>query len=217
MGLLVWSLAACGSNSPSDPIKPNPDPLMDETIFTPLPTLETRPEEVQASTLPAIEANQNRPSNGLWLEPQAWPVISIHATLLPPQDAQEHSSVLTWGWNSPFVKANEGTALVDEFSPGTGSHTPTKMKSGTNGDMFGNGHAFSEEGDLFMAGGAQPYDAQSNWPAIADVFRRSSGGTWSILPKMALERWYPTLTLLPNGEMLVSSGTRLQCDGLNCV
>jgi galactose oxidase len=215
IGLLVWSLAACGSNSPSDPIKPNPDPVVDETIITPLPTLETRPEEVQAAALPAIEANQNRPSNGLWLEPQAWPVISIHATLLPPKDVQKHSSVLTWGWNSPFVKANEGTTLVDEFSPSTGSHTPTKMKSGTNGDMFGNGHAFTEEGDLFMAGGAQLYDAQGNWPGIADVFRRSSSGTWSILPKMALERWYPTVTLLPNGEMLVSSGTKLQNDDLN--
>ena len=152
---------------------------MDETTITPLPTLETQPEAVQASVLPAIEANQNRANNGLWLEPQAWPVIAIHANLLPPKDAQRHSSVLTWGWNSPYVKANEGTTSVDEFSPDSASHTPTLMRSGTNGDMFGNGHAFTEEGDLFMAGGAQPYDAKGNWPGIADVFKRSSVGTWS--------------------------------------
>jgi galactose oxidase len=214
VGLLAWTLVACGSNSPSDTIKPIPDPIVDETI-TPLPTLETQPEVVNASALPAFEANQNRANNGLWLKPQVWPVISIHATLLPPRDAQHHSSVLTWGWNSPYVKANEGTTFVDEFSLDTGLHTPTQMKSGTNGDMFGNGHAFTEEGDLFMAGGAQPYDAKNNWPGIADVFKRSSSGTWSILPKMSLERWYPTVTLLPNGEMLVSSGTKLQNNGVN--
>jgi galactose oxidase len=216
VGLLACFLAACGSNSaPVDPIKPIPDPVVDETIITPLPTLETQPEEVQASVLPAGTANQNRSSTGLWLEPQAWPVISIHATLLPPKDARQHSSVLTWGWNSPYLKATEGVTTVDEFIPSNGTHIRTLMKSGTNGDMFGNGHAFTEEGDLFMAGGAQPYDAQGNWPGIADVFKRSSSGAWSILPKMSLERWYPTVTLLPNGEMLVSSGTALQNNGVN--
>jgi galactose oxidase len=209
--LLALSLMACGSDA-----KTTPEPGVNiEDVLTPLPTLETQPEVVNASALPAFEANQNRANNGLWLKPQVWPVISIHATLLPPRDAQHHSSVLTWGWNSPYVKANEGTTFVDEFSLDTGLHTPTQMKSGTNGDMFGNGHAFTEEGDLFMAGGAQPYDAKGNWPGIADVFKRSSNGTWSILPKMSLERWYPTVTLLPNGQMLVSSGTKLQNNGVN--
>ena len=216
-GLLALCLLACGSNEPTkpiigpiiaDPAKPNPDPNID--TITPLPTLEVRPEEVQASTVPAPKTGQTRASSGLWLGPQAWPVISIHATLLPPKDAQTHSSVLTWGWNSPYLKANEGITFVDEYSPSTGKHTPTHMKSGTNGDMFGNGHAFTETGDLFMAGGAQPANANGNWPAINDAFLRTTNGAWNILSKMTLERWYPTVTLLPNGEMLVSSGVKVQ-------
>jgi galactose oxidase len=216
LGFLTAFLAACGSRGSSDSIttKPDPEPNI-ESIITPLPALELQPEELQASSLPAPVAGQNRSMQGLWLEPQVWPVISIHATLLPPKDATSYSSVLTWGWNSPYVKANEGITFVDEYSPSSGSHTSTEMKSGTNGDMFGNGHAFNEEGDLFMAGGAQPYNIRGNWPAIADVFKRSSGGTWNILPKMALERWYPTVTLLPNGEMLVASGIQVQNETSN--
>jgi hypothetical protein len=200
LGLLALSLAACGSNGSSNPVK---------DTLTPLPTLEVQPEEVQASP-PAPDASQTRSSTGLWLEPQPWPVTSIHATLLPPKDAQARSSVLTWGSNSPYLKAMEGVTTVDEFMPSSGTHTPTLMKSGTNGDMFGNGHAFTEDGDLFMAGGSQPANAIGHYPGIADAFRRSGNGTWSILPKMALERWYPTVTLLPNGEMLVSSGIKVQ-------
>jgi galactose oxidase len=209
-GLLLFSLAACGSGNTSEPVKPQTDPgTKIEDTFTPLPALEVQPEEVQPS-LSTADAAQTRSSMGVWLEPQPWPVISIHATLLPPKDAQSHSSVLTWGWNSPYLKASEGVTSVDEFSPSNGTHTATQMKSGSNGDMFGNGHAFTEEGDLFMAGGAQPANVRGNWPAIADVFTRSSSGTWNVLPKMSLERWYPTVTLLPNGEMLVTSGVKVQ-------
>jgi Domain of unknown function (DUF1929) len=214
LGLLTSFMAACGSDGSNDPIKPDPEPNI-ESIITPLPVLGVQPEELQASGLPAPDPGQIRSNSGLWLEPQVWPVISIHATLLPPKDETSHSSVLTWGWNSPYVKANEGITSVDEYSPSIGSHTATQMKSGSNGDMFGNGHAFTEEGDLFMAGGAQPYNTRGNWPAIADVFKRSSGGTWSNLPKMALERWYPTVTLLPNGELLVASGVKVQNETTN--
>ena len=214
--MLVLSLLACGpdnpgkSSNPSNPVQLDPKPDPNNETITPLPALEVQPEEISASALHAPEATQTRSNSGLWLEPQTWPVISIHATLLPPKDAQAHSSVLTWGWNSPHVKANEGITFVDEYSPITGTHTPTPMKSGSNGDMFGNGHAFTEAGDLFMAGGAQPVNANGNWPAIADVFLRTTNGAWSILPKMSLERWYPSVTLLPNGEMLVSSGVKVQ-------
>ena len=219
LGLLALSLAACGAGG-NDPVKAETDPGTKietnvDDILTPLPTLEVQPEEVAASTLPAIGPNQTRSSTGLWLAPQPWPVIGIHATLLPPKDTGGRSSVLTWGWNVPYVKANEGTTFVDEFSPSSGTHTQSPMKSGTNGDMFGNGHAFTEDGDLFMAGGSQPLNSKGNWPGIADAFKRTSGGTWNILPKMALERWYPTVTLLPNGEMLVSSGIKVQGEGSN--
>jgi galactose oxidase len=210
-GLLAFSLVACGSSNTSNPVKSetNPATTTDGSV-TALPTPEVQFEEVQAAALPTPEANQTRSSMGLWLEAQPWPVISIHATLLPPKDTQSRSSVLTWGWNSPYLKASEGLTSVDEFVPSTGMHTPTQLKSGTNGDMFGNGHAFTEEGDLFMAGGAQPANVRGNWPAIADVFKRSSSGSWGGLPKMSLERWYPTVTLLPNGEMLVASGVKVQ-------
>jgi galactose oxidase len=220
MGVLALFLAACGGGGSGDPVKPETDPETKietnvDGIVTPLPSLKIQPEEIAAATLPTIGSGQTRSGKGLWLEPQTWPLIPIHATLLPPKDASEPSSVLTWGWNTPFVKTNEGTTLVDEFSPSSGTHTPSEMKSGTNGDMFGNGHAFTEEGDLFMAGGSQPLNAKGNWPGIADVFKRTSVGTWSILPKMALERWYPTVTLLPNGEMLVTSGIKVQGEGAN--
>jgi galactose oxidase len=214
LSLLIAFLAACGSDgsgtiTTKPDLKPGIEPNI-ESVITPLPPLELQPEEPQASALPASEPGGLASKLGLWLKPQPWPVISIHATLLPPKDAQSHSSVLTWGWNSPYVKANEGVTFVDEFSPSSGSHTPTQMKSGTNGDMFGNGHAFTENGDLFMAGGSQPYNIRGNWPAIADVFQRTPSGTWNVLPKMSLERWYPTVTLLPNGELLAASGVKVQ-------
>ena len=37
---------------------------------------------------------------------------------------------------------------------------------------------------------------------------------WSSAPAMSFGRWYPTVTALPDGRMLVTSGA-INCDGCN--
>ena len=60
LGLLVVSLAACGSGDPAKPEStsdPKPETNIDaniDAIVTPLPTLEVQPEEIAASSLPEV-------------------------------------------------------------------------------------------------------------------------------------------------------------------
>jgi hypothetical protein len=70
-------------------------------------------------------------------------------------------------------------------------------------DIFCSGHSFLADGTLFVAGGH-----------IWNFVGLSQAGTynpftnaWTNLPNMNTGRWYPTTTVLANGDVLVVSGT----------
>jgi len=87
------------------------------------------------------------------------------------------------------------------WDPATGTSTDLP-KAGYN--IFCTGEVLLADGRMFVAGGSvdnlNPYGTKNT--SIYDPFTN----TWTKLPDMATGRWYPTVTLLPNNDVLVVSG-----------
>jgi len=99
--------------------------------------------------------------------------------------------VLLWG--------HSGAAyLWDPANPGGGFKLV-----GAPYEIFCSGHALMPDGRLFVAGG---HISNNHGLPAAAIFDPTSE-TWSTTAPMARGRWYPTVTTLPNGEMLVLAGT----------
>lgn len=147
-------------------------------------------------------ANSEAYLEGQWSSIKTWPTLAIHATLMPD------GSLETWGWRrtDPFKRTAPAT-LTDRWDPSTDEH---KTSWQTNTDLFGAGHELLEDGRLFVVGGSNP--TPDEWVGITDINLFSSnaglgGSGWTASKNMDLPRWYPSVTALPNGEVLVTSGT----------
>ena len=86
------------------------------------------------------------------------------------------------------------------WDPVTGA---TSLLSPPGYDLFCAGHVFLADGRLFVAGGHVPPGGvglpnASMYDAFNDV--------WTRAPTMNAGRWYPTATVLRNGDVLVVSG-----------
>jgi WD40 repeat protein len=121
---------------------------------------------------------------GAWGSPVNWPVLSIHASVLPD------GKVLTWG------RSDRQETLWD---PTTGSFQSIPRPA----DLFCSGHALLPDGRLIVMGGHSGTD--NIGIAVTNLFDYVSR-TWSPGPTMQNGRWYPSVLALPNGEALVVSG-----------
>ena len=79
--------------------------------------------------------------------------------------------------------------------------TPANVDTGFNIFCAGFAHLF--DGTLFLAGGNK--DAQLNGIVQTHLFHPANND-WSLGPNMAAGRWYPSVTPLTNGEMLITEG-----------
>ncbi|MGH8771005.1 MAG: galactose oxidase-like domain-containing protein, partial [Pyrinomonadaceae bacterium] len=78
-------------------------------------------------------------------------------------------------------------------------------------DTFCTGHTFLADGRLFVAGGHM-----SNNEGLARALAYNPfNNTWSAFPDMNAGRWYPTTTVLGNGDVLVVSGSIDNSIGVN--
>jgi hypothetical protein len=135
---------------------------------------------------------------GTWSRPVDWPVIGIHVALLP------NGKVLAWDSRADWAREHGGArdhSRATVWDPVTGTHTDARVDTGFN--VFCAGLAHLVDGALFLAGGNKN-------PAL-DGIRQThvfdpASNTWSRGVDMAYERWYPTVTGLPNGEMLITEG-----------
>jgi uncharacterized protein (TIGR03437 family) len=76
-------------------------------------------------------------------------------------------------------------------------------------NSFCAGHNFLPDGRLFITGGHGVEDPYLNGPGLVQTAIYDPWtNTWEAGPEMNDFRWYPTNTLLPNGEVLIMSGTK---------
>lgn len=139
-------------------------------------------------TTPIVEPPADLAVEGQWSAKKDWPYVAIHATLM------KNGKVLSWNNNSNYDigqgmvwdPLTDAVSLVD---PG-----PT--------NVFCAGHAVMPDGKVLVAGGH--FDAYSG-ERDANQFD-SATNMFQTLPPMSYIRWYPTVTALPDGRMLVVSG-----------
>jgi galactose oxidase len=131
----------------------------------------------------AVTAAGNEATMGKWTAAFSWPVIGLHVHLLP------NGKVLSWGkFGTPYV-----------WDPSLKTFTSKPVGS----RLFCSGHAFLADGRLLVSGGH--IDDRLGLPD-ANLFKTSTM-SWSKASAMARGRWYPTNTVLGNGEVLTIAGT----------
>ena len=132
-------------------------------------------------------------ASGHWSDPVCLPVVAIHATLLPQGAVMfwpgEISHGVVTGGDHPF-----------RWDPASGAIRPLAM---AGFDIFCSGHTLAADGRVFVAGGHGGDDVGLPNAALYDPV----ADAWEQLPDMNAGRWYPTATLLPSGDLLVTAGS----------
>ena len=118
---------------------------------------------------------------GQWGAKFDWPIVALHASLLP------NGKVLSWGKAGvPYL----WTPSTGEFQTLTNPYW-----------MFCAGHSLLPDGRVLVAGGHISDDH-----GLPDAVIFSQSGSWTRIKSMKFGRWYPSNTTLPNGEVLVVGG-----------
>lgn len=135
---------------------------------------------------------------GRWEAPTDWPVIAVHATLMPDGNVLAYDSV---GDNPTESYPTHKTTRATVWNPITRQHTSVDAQTGYN--VFCSGHIVLPNGKVFVAGGN--LDNFLNGIDKTHTFDFSSK-TWAMEGTMARSRWYPSLTMMSNGETLITGG-----------
>jgi galactose oxidase len=131
------------------------------------------------------EIKDDLQEKGLWEGPFSMPVVAVHGILLPTAEVLVYSfggsaRILNW-WDWSF----------------------RPMPVPGNPNIFCSGHNVLADGTVFVTGGAVATSRGRPDAYFFDPFSE----TWTRLADMARGRWYPTNVLLPDGQILVVSGT----------
>ena len=140
-------------------------------------------------------AQTTQPS-GQWQNGPNLPYFPVHVHLLP------NSTVMMW--------PGDGVSGDDPrvWDPVSGSVT-SLARAGF--DPFCSAHTFLPDGRLFVAGGhIENFFGLPNAAVYSPV-----NNTWSKKADMNLGRWYPSVTGLPNGDVLVVAGSVDTTNGSN--
>jgi hypothetical protein len=123
---------------------------------------------------------------GQWTSLATWPTRAVHTTLL--RDGRVF-----------FVSYYDESLQPNIWDPATNTFSPAAASAYR---LFCSGHTSLADGRVFISGG---HIADYTGYAHSVIFDPSSN-TFKTLPDMNEGRWYPTVTELPNGDVLVVSG-----------
>ena len=144
---------------------------------------------VQSSPV-TISALSSKATTGEWGPVVQWDIVPLHMSLLP------NGKIFAWGKRE--VADTMGMPRI--WDPAAGP--PIGLPEIHVGDMlFCAGHTLLPDGRLMVAGGHHMDDA-----GIPATYFFSQAGAPQKGPDMSFGRWYPTLTVLPNGSVLSMAG-----------
>jgi hypothetical protein len=157
----------------------------------------TRAATARDAQAAAAAVTGNEGQVGQWGPVVDWPVVGVHVALLENGKVLAYDSVGDHATETYEVHDHTRATVWD---PATGTQTPVWV---TGYNIFCSGLAHLMDGPLFVAGGNK--NAQFDGIVQTHVFD-SDTNTWSLGPDMAAGRWYPSVTPLDNGEMLITEG-----------
>lgn len=119
---------------------------------------------------------------GEWTAPFSWPIVAVHMILLPD------GRVLSIG--------SRGVPQV--WDPATGAFTPVPSPAW----LFCAGHALLSDGRVLVAGG----HISNNHGLPNITYFSATTSAWASGTPMAHGRWYPTTTVMGNGDVVITAG-----------
>jgi Domain of unknown function (DUF1929) len=146
----------------------------------------------------AIATDRTEHIIGRWDGPVDLNVVSVHTTLMPDGNVLMYDSV---GDNPTESYPTHKSTRAIIWNPITKTQTPVDAKTGYN--IFCSAHIVLPSGKVFVAGGN--LDNFLNGIDKTHTFDFNTK-TWTIEGTMARSRWYPTLTMMSNGEALITGG-----------
>jgi hypothetical protein len=158
----------------------------------------TRAATIGDATQAAVATAGAEGDVGQWGPVEDWPVVGVHVALLPNGKVLAYDSV---GDNATETYPVHDHTRATVWDPATGTQTPVWVNTGYN--VFCSGLAHLADGSVFLAGGNK--NAQLEGIVQTHIFNPTTN-TWSLGPDMAAGRWYPSVTPLPTGEMLITEG-----------
>lgn len=167
-------------------------------------TSATTVDEAVANSAPFHFTIEDSASKGLWGPVFPLRNVAAHAAVLPT------GRVLIWGRRDrpdESLDVHECTPFL--WDPATQEQVETpqpRMTDGTKVNLFCAGHAFLPDGRLLVVGGHRADSDGLDQAVLYDAARN----TWTPTKRMNNGRWYPTATALPEGGVLVLSGSYIQ-------
>ena len=136
--------------------------------------------------------------DGRWSGIIDWDVVSVHTALLSNGKVVAYDSE---GPEPTETYETHDSTRAEVFDPTDRSRVRADVELGFN--IFCSGLAHLADGNVFVAGGNK--NASLDGIAKTHEFEEETN-SWSLGQDMAVERWYPTVTPLANGEMFITSG-----------
>lgn len=136
---------------------------------------------------------------GQWSPVLDLPLVAIHNAVLP------NGKILMWDsvgdLPAPFYPVHNTTRAII-WDPATGNAARYDVTTGYN--LFCSGHSSLPDGQQFIVGG----NMNSNLDGLNVIHTFDpANSTWTYRGTMTQgERWYPSVTELANGEMLITGG-----------
>ncbi len=135
---------------------------------------------------------------GRWEPLQDWPVIGVFTSVMQDGRVLVFDSIADTPTESSGIHDFTRSMVWD---PATGAINTNWADTGYN--LFCSGFSNLPDGRLFIAGGNA--DSALNGIKETHTFNPATR-SWSRGQQMDFARWYPAVTALPNGEMLITGG-----------
>jgi hypothetical protein len=149
----------------------------------------------------AAEAMSDPAVVGSWSAVQEWPVVAIHATLLANGKVLAFDSVGDAPATAYAIHNTTRAVLWDSVT-----HEMIRVDVDTGNNLFCAGFAHLPNGFIYLAGGN--LNRNSAGLDKTHIFNLDNN-QWSVESTMTQGgRWYPSVTPLANGEMLITGGRR---------
>jgi len=214
-GILIIVLVACGGGGPAD------DDAAAGSLGAPPPALEGRdfqqgpidrgggaPPLVGTRSTPSREAalaasgNNDPRQIGRFGAAFGWPLIPLHVALLPD------GRLLSYGTNESGQQGGQFSYAVWDPTLGTGSDSHLLLPNTTGTDTFCSGQiVLPRTGEVLLTGGDRIINGARNYSnADVNFFDYLTNSMRKSAQSMAHPRWYPTVTTLSDGRVLVTGG-----------
>src|SRR5262245_38584553 len=140
-----------------------------------------------APDLTGVESNQielhtTSGESGQWSDVMPWPIVAIHTMLLPTGKVLAINRI-----QNPQI-----------WDPGSNQFMPVPAPA----NLFCAGHALLPDGRVFLAGGH--IDDGKGLPNVTTFSPVTE--QWTSFAPMQRGRWYPTTTLMGNGDVVIMAG-----------